>query len=283
MRDKLNQFIANTNGQFIEVSSQSAAFQCMDLVYCFIFSLGFPKSTIQNQYAYQVYKNPKEITYEYFDLIPNTNDFVPQDGDIGVFDKTSTNVAGHIVICLGGGTTSRFKRFEQNSPIGTNAHVSEGSYNNFLGVLRPKIKDEETEPNWFTTLLLESNLSLDREGEFRSFWDKAKKYDDEVGSLRSQLVTSNEELSKKSTELAHEMSEVDRLKAKVDEIQDNLNKKGSELSEATFEKSKAEAEVEKLTSEIDILQERITQLEGQTPLKSYAWTTRFISLFGIFK
>lgn len=72
MEEKLNQFVDNLNGQFVEVSSKSAEYQCMDLAYLWVFCLGYPKATIQNQYAYQVYTNPKPITKEYFDIIPNT-------------------------------------------------------------------------------------------------------------------------------------------------------------------------------------------------------------------
>lgn len=142
MKDKLNRFVENLQGQFVEVSYKEAIYQCMDLVYCWVYCLDYPKETIQNQYAYQVFKNPKPITKQYFDIIPNTETFIPQDGDIGVYNKTASNIAGHIVICLGGGTTSTFKRFEQNSPVGTNAHIGSGNYNNFLGVLRPKVFNE---------------------------------------------------------------------------------------------------------------------------------------------
>lgn len=141
MKDKLNQFILNLQGQFVEVSDASNKFQCMDLAYAWVFTLGYPKATIQRLYAYEVYTKPNDLTLKYFDLIPNTPEFIPQDGDIGVVDKTPDNIAGHIFICLGGGTTSKFNRFEQNLPLGNRAAVHEGGYAKFLGVLRPKVFD----------------------------------------------------------------------------------------------------------------------------------------------
>ena len=136
LTDKLNQFVSNTIGQFVEVSDSSNEYQCMDLAYLWVFCLGYPKATIQHLYAYEAFTKPTDLTYKYFDLIPNTPEFIPQDGDIGVFKGS---VAGHIVVCLGGGTTSKFKRFEQNNPIGTNASINDRGYTNFLGVLRPKV------------------------------------------------------------------------------------------------------------------------------------------------
>jgi coenzyme F420-reducing hydrogenase delta subunit len=74
-----------------------------------------------------------------------------------------------------------------------------------------------------------------------------------------------------------------KLGDKVSEVEELLNKLRDQLSEATLQKGISEAESEKLASEISVLQERITELEGQTPLKSYPWTQRFLSIFWIYK
>lgn len=137
MKERLNQFILNTQGQFIEVSYREAIYQCMDLVYNWVFCLGLPKETIQHQYAFQVFTEPNDLTREYFEIIKNSDSFIPQDGDIGVFQGGE---AGHIVVCLSGGTTATFPCFEQNSPLGRHAHITTNKkYYNFMGVLRPKL------------------------------------------------------------------------------------------------------------------------------------------------
>src|SRR3990167_10768612 len=100
MKDKLNQFILNTQSQFIEVSDRTNIYQCLDLVYLWVFCLGYPKKTIQHLYAYQVFTEPNDVTRQYFDIIPNSPTFIPQDGDIAVYDKTLSNIAGHIGIAL---------------------------------------------------------------------------------------------------------------------------------------------------------------------------------------
>lgn len=140
LKDKLNQFIINLNGQWVEVSDRTNIYQCYDLAANWVIALGIPKSTIQHLYAYEVYTKPNANTRDYFDLIPNTATFIPQDGDIAVFDKTPGNIAGHIGIALGGGTTKSFNLFNQNAPLGSNAHIASYNYNNpkLLGVLRPK-------------------------------------------------------------------------------------------------------------------------------------------------
>jgi hypothetical protein len=146
MQDKLNQFILNLQGQFVEVSDRTNIYQCMDLAYLWVFALGYPKSTIQKLYASEVFTQPTDLTRQYFDLLPNTPAFIPQDGDIAVFsNKVLLNGSyvdvGHIGVALGGGTVSYFRCFEQNWPIGTYPAIRLRNYNTpkLLGVLRPKV------------------------------------------------------------------------------------------------------------------------------------------------
>ena len=183
MKDKLNQFIDNLNGQFVEVSDRKSIYQCMDLAYLWVFALGYPKATIQNFYAYQVYTSPKAITREYFDLIPNTPDFVPQDGDVAVFDKTASNVAGHIGVALGDGTTKSFMDFEQNYPIGTNAVIRERDYNNpkLLGVLRLK------KITWNIPFKFEEGTKVPIDGDWGEM--EVQKIRSVLSDLKRNLVT----------------------------------------------------------------------------------------------
>lgn len=141
MTDKLNQFIIDIQGQFVEISDRTNIYQCYDLAALWVLVLGIPKSTISHLYAYEIYTKPNANTTQYFDLIPNTATFIPQDGDIAVFDKSTGNVAGHVGVALGGGTINSFMLFNQNNPLGTSAHLASYNYNSpkLLGVLRAKI------------------------------------------------------------------------------------------------------------------------------------------------
>lgn len=159
IKDRFNQFVDNVNGQFIEVSYKEAIYQCMDLAYLWVFCLGYPKATIQHLYAYQVFTEPNDLTRQYFDIIPNTPDGIPQDGDLVVYKGGE---AGHIVIALSGGTTNTFKCFEQNNPLGTNAHIQSRNYTNVLGWLRPKSQSigEQEEKGIVMELIEEGFASL---------------------------------------------------------------------------------------------------------------------------
>lgn len=132
-------FKDNILGQGVEVSSKEASFQCMDLAYLWVFCHFVPKISIQHACAYQVYKMPNYVTKYYFDIIPNTATFVPETGDLGVFDATKENPAGHICVCTGEGDTNGFRSLDQNYG-GSYVRFVWHDYKNFFGVLR--LKDE---------------------------------------------------------------------------------------------------------------------------------------------
>jgi hypothetical protein len=267
MQDKLNQFISNLNGQFVEVSDSTNANQCMDLAYNWVFALGFPKATIRHLYAYQVYTEATDLTRQYFDLIPNSPDGIPEDGDIVVFNKTGTNIAGHIGIALGGGTTSKFKMFDQNKHLKTPANVEEQSYTNCLGWLRPKLPEGGI-PQWLATLLQESGLTIANESEIRSIIDKGKKYDTDTKSLYTQLITANETISAKSQELAIALEDVQKYKDKATNFENDYNetivgKNAAEIEKTTLttKVGQLETTIENQKKQITVLEERIKSLE----------------------
>ena len=268
MKDKLDQFISNLNGQFVEVSDATNKFQCMDLVYNWVFALSFPKATIKHLYAYQAYTEASDLTRQFFDVIPNTPEGIPEAGDIVVWNKTSTNIAGHIGIATGEGTTSKFSVFEQNNPLGTNAHVQERNYTNVLGWLRPKNMSVDSRPQWLVTLLQEKGLTIKNESEIRILFDKAGRYDQEVKELYEQLKTGNETLSAKSQELAVCMEELQKAKDKASSFEELYNttlvaKNETEIAKGNLEATVAnlEAKLENATAEIQSLKERIAVLE----------------------
>jgi len=217
MQDKVIQFISNLNGQFVEVSSKEAIFQCMDLSYLWIFILGIPKSTIQHGQASEIWTGANDITRQYFELIPNTIEALPQAGDIVVW-STKYGKYGHVGIATGDSTQNNFMVFEQNNPIGTNAHVQSRSYTNVSGWLRPKNVIIESTPQWLNTLLQEVNLTIENESDIRILFEKAKKYNDEVKMLQEQIKSANEQLADKSLEVSRLVGTNETLSLKVDEL-----------------------------------------------------------------
>jgi len=102
---------------------------------------------IKAYYAYLGQATPFGNAYEYFtnklpsgwQTYPKTSDFIPQPGDIGVWDANLpySNGNGHVAIIISANLTG-FSSIDQNWPLGSIVKlVNHQNYNYFLGVIRP--------------------------------------------------------------------------------------------------------------------------------------------------
>lgn len=152
MQNTFDQWFAKVNGQSIEREDSSNLDQCFDLAFDWCDTLNIPRDAIRHEFAYQIWTLANDTTKQYFDLIPNTADFVPQVGDVGIYD-TTVGPAGHVAMENGVGDTTSHNSADQNWDT---LHFNKGTdpktgllvpytrlvnhnYNGFLGVLRPKI------------------------------------------------------------------------------------------------------------------------------------------------
>lgn len=274
--NKLNRFVENTIGNFQEVSYEKAPFQCMDLAYEWVFCLDIPKSTIQHLYAYEVFTKPNDLTREYFEIIPNTKSFIPQDGDLAVYKGGE---AGHIAIALGGGNTSKFLQYEQNKPLGTNPHIGESNYANCLGFLRPKVMAIPEPLKWLTGMFLELGIDLNKsEGEVRGrvqeVIDGYKKY----GELEKRLQRAEKELAGAKAEatgfeerLIQAEGTISRLNKETADLRDSVASRDTEISglKTEVESLKAQIDPEKV---IVITRDEYSRLTAKKTLDRFtAW------------
>jgi hypothetical protein len=277
MRDKLNTFIDNTISQFVEVSYSPAQYQCMDLMYLWIFCLDIPKATVQHGSAYQVYSDATDFTRQYFDVIPNLIETIPQAGDLVVWNQ-KYGTYGHIAMVIEA-TKYKMKVYEQNNPLGTNAHIQDRSYTNVSGFLRPKIKVEGGIPQYLTTLMQEAGLSLADEGSFRAFWEKAIKYDQDVRTLQEQVKSANEALSDRALEVSTLTEKNQKLSDRAIEAEAEVNRLRGERDKATWELTKANLQVESLQEEVEKLAKEIESFKTNNSIFAYSWFDRFVSLW----
>ena len=151
----LSKWVSKHLGKYVQYNKfTDTPHQCVDLAksYCaevLGFYERFPKLKEYWNFGdarnwYEGYHAHEELIKS-CDRIPNTQTFVPIEGDICVF--TEKNKYGHICVAYNNNsTTSKIYTIDQNYPNGskvkycTHRYVSEG----FLGVLRPYriIKDD---------------------------------------------------------------------------------------------------------------------------------------------
>lgn len=82
----------------------------------------------------------KKLLYENFIKIKNTPEFVPEKGDIFVWNEKRGKGAGHVAICTGEGNTKEFYSYDLNWNGRKKVQKVKHDYKNVLGVLRKKKK-----------------------------------------------------------------------------------------------------------------------------------------------
>jgi len=235
---KFQQFIENIPNQAVEVSDKSNIYQCMDFAYLWVFILGFPKATIQHLYAYEAFTKASDLTRKYFEVIPNTPEFVPKQGDIGIFG-TEVGTAGHICVIDDGCTQSKIISWDQNwngIQKATKTTHSYGGKNGFLGVLRPRwelvdsclIAKNDDGSKLFEKLVHNSGVA-DETVKYLGLADKAdntsfntiknslEARDGKLTTCKTELSTRGEELAKALQEIKNRVEQVSRLTTTLSE------------------------------------------------------------------
>ena len=129
-----DEFVSKYNGTSIDYDGVSGV-QCVDLIKQYVDDLfGVTPGSWGNAYKY--WTNTPSALSKITTKIENTDSFIPQKGDIMVFNTNVGSGNGHVSICTGDGTTSYFYSYDQNwttKPM----HKVKHDYKNVYGVLRP--------------------------------------------------------------------------------------------------------------------------------------------------
>lgn len=138
-----DEFVEKYNGKATDYDG-SYGVQCTDLIKLYVdkvFGVSAGSASWGNAKYYYT-KTPtklKNITTK----IANTASFVPQKGDIMVWNGNVGGGAGHVAICTGEGTTNYFCSYDQNWNGKAMTKVKH-TYDNVYGVLRPKDQSKIT-------------------------------------------------------------------------------------------------------------------------------------------
>ena len=145
---KFNEFVNTYYGKAIDYDGGYGV-QCVDLIKLYadkVFNLKF--GAFGNAHAYYDNYTKIPMLYENFTRIANTPDFVPQKGDIVVWNTKRSNGNGHIAIATGVGDTKSFHSYDTNWD-GKGGAMKDilHDYTNVSGVLRYNKGIEESSVN----------------------------------------------------------------------------------------------------------------------------------------
>ena len=132
-----DEFVKKYNGKATDYDG-GCGVQCVDLAKMYMDKvLGIKMGAIGNAEAYWRRYHELPILNQNFERIANTPQFIPQKGDIVVWDLRHGKY-GHIAIADGVGTTSYFYSYDQNWGEKAMKRVKHSYKDGFAGVLRPK-------------------------------------------------------------------------------------------------------------------------------------------------
>jgi FtsZ-binding cell division protein ZapB len=145
--------------------------------------------------------------------------------------------------------------------------------------LNTKTESTDMIPNYLKTLLQEANIDINNEGQFRAFWEKAIKYDNDVRALQEQVKSANEALSDRALEVSTLTEKNQKLSDRASEAEEEVNRLRGERDKATWENTQLTIKVEALEEEIDRLHREIEQHQNNNDIFAYSWLQRWLSLF----
>lgn len=141
------EFVKKYNGKATDYDGGYGV-QCVDLAKFYVNEvLKITPQVVGNAHCYYDDYERYSYLYDNFDKIPNTPAFVPQKGDLMVWNTKRGNGAGHISLCDGVGTTSYFYSYDQNWNGEKAMRRVKHDYSNVLGVIRPKAQEKVNCPS----------------------------------------------------------------------------------------------------------------------------------------
>lgn len=142
-----DEFVKKYNGQAIDYDGGYGV-QCVDLIKLYADKvLGLKFGAFGNAHAY--YDNFENIPMlkNNFVKIKNTPEFIPQKGDIIVWNKKRGGGNGHIAVCNGVGTKNYFYSYDMNWNGIKEMQLIKHTYSNVLGAIRFKNQKSNTFKN----------------------------------------------------------------------------------------------------------------------------------------
>jgi len=135
----LQEFITKYKGQKIDWDKAYDG-QCVDLFRQYnheVLEINQPKGVVGAADFWAAYDTDSVLNTN-FDKIPNSETFIPIEGDVAIWNKKMGGGFGHISVCTGKGDLNTFESFDQNWSKISYCELVTHTYSSFYGVFRPK-------------------------------------------------------------------------------------------------------------------------------------------------
>lgn len=199
---------------------------------------------------------------EYFDQIKNTPEFIPQEGDIMIWNKKAGGGFGHVGVVVSADING-FTSFDQNWFKISVCELVKHTYANVYGVIRAK----KTTSSELEACLTDRKKFWEERDQARVERDSAKAEAEsrttEAREIRKELDTFTETLASKLGTIADRpqiIASVERLVTQESEIAKKLSKAEDAYSQM---ESKYKAEIEAFSKRVESLESELAQYSSQ--------------------
>ncbi len=143
----LDEFIQKYNGKGVDWDNYAAG-QCVDLFryYCDEV-LGIPQPAgVWGAANFWSDFSSDPVLVENFTQLENTTNFIPNKGDVAIWNFNAGGGYGHVaIVCEDNNTLDNFTSFDQNWSKVSYCEIVKHNYNKIFGFLRPKTSSQTTE------------------------------------------------------------------------------------------------------------------------------------------
>lgn len=247
------QFVDKYNGQFVEYHSYDpvAKNQCVDLANEWL-DKGLGLKAIIGTNAIDF---PSKAVANGMDWIPNTDDGIPEPGDLIVY----AGKIGHIDIALEGCTKSKVVAFSQNYPTGSPCVVRSSSYlkPKVEGWIHPKgtmnadelhvcLKDRQKFWDERDSLLRELQAESVEGGlnTIRGLRARITDLTNQLGISQAEVKNKEEIISRRELELLNCQNDVKALLDRIEEAAKTVSQLGKDKGNLAIENEKLKIQLE---------------------------------------
>lgn len=189
--DLFNQFLGKYEGQGNIGDTPQNTSQCVGLIEVWTDFLGLSHT----------WGNADDLlanaNIQYFQIIPNTPDNIPQAGDIVCFSKEFNGTVGHAGISTGVGDVTSFELFEQNDPLGGVCQKKTYTYQFVQGWMRPLLPAQPLTGTYVDKATFEKLVakSTAYDGFVTLGYQNAQEVMTKLASLTDQITNLNQQIT----------------------------------------------------------------------------------------
>lgn len=196
---------------------------------------------------------------KYFEKIPNTQEFIPKEGDVMIWNKRAGGGFGHVAV-VKQASQDNFISFDQNWSKISYCELVDHKYTNVYGVLRPEetmtsdeiaVKKTDFENLVKKSTMFDEILAKYNVPDAQGLYNMVAGKDARITDLGNQLGTYQAETKNKEELLSRCQQEVLNLQDEINGLQSRLDQSNNTVTQLGKDKGSLAIQVAQLTTQLE--------------------------------